>query len=212
MSEVTMPVVDVYNIKKEKVGQVELSDRIYNVEIKPHLVHEVVVAQLAGRRSGTASTKTRSDVSGSTRKPYRQKGTGRARAGHRRSPLWRGGGTVFGPHPRDYSYLPPKRVRRGALRSVLSAKLKDSELLVLEAMDLGGIKTRKFVEAMKSLELDNALVVTKGPDETLELSSRNVPGFKVLRAEGLNCYDVLKHKHLVLLKDSLARIEERLLK
>jgi large subunit ribosomal protein L4 len=207
-----MPVVDVYNVNKEKVGEVELPDRIFDAPVKPYLVHEVVVAQLASRRSGTASTKTRSEIAGSTRKPYRQKGTGRARAGSRKSPIWRGGGTIFGPKPRDFSWRPPKKVRLGAMRSVLTAKLQDDELVVVDAMELGGIKTKKFVEAMKSLDLNNALVVTQGPDEALELSSRNAPGFKVLRAEGLNCYDVLKYRNLVLLKDSLAKIEERLLK
>ena len=207
-----MPVVDVYNLKKEKVGQVELSDKIFDAPIKPHLVHEVVVAQLASRREGTASTKTRSEIAGSTRKPYRQKGTGRARAGSRKSPLWRGGGTIFGPKPRDFSYKPPKKVRRGALTTALTSKLQDQELLVLDQMDLGEIKTKKFVEAMAGLQLDNALVVVAGPDQVLEKSSRNVPGYKVLRAEGLNCYDLLKYKHLVLIQDSLAKIEERLLK
>ncbi|MFH1091982.1 MAG: 50S ribosomal protein L4 [Pseudomonadota bacterium] len=207
-----MPVVKVYNLKKEVVGEVELPDQIFNVEIKPHLVHEVVVAQLASRRAGTASTKTRSEISGSTRKPYRQKGTGRARAGSRRSPLWRGGGITFGPKPRDFSYLPPKRVRRGALKVALTAKLKEEELLVLEALELDEIKTRKFVQAMSGLGLDNALVVTDGSDEKLEKSSRNAPGYKVLRAMGLNVYDLVKYKSLVLLKGSLPRIEERLLK
>ena len=207
-----MPVVDVYNLSKEKVGQVELADKIYDVEVKQHLVHEVVVAQLARRRSGTASTKTRSQIAGSTKKPYRQKGTGRARAGSRKSPLWRGGGVVFGPHPRDFGFTPPKKVRRNALRSALTAKLRDEELLVVDAMDLGEIKTKKFVEAMKGLAMNNALVVTAEPDDHLEKSARNVPGFKVLRAEGLNCYDVVKYQHLILLQSSLGKIEERLLK
>lgn len=207
-----MPVVDVYNLKKEKVGQVELPDQIYDVEPKPHLVHEVVVAQLASRRTGTACTKTRGDVAGSTKKPYRQKGTGRARAGTRKSPVWRGGGTIFGPKPRDFAAVPPKKVRRNALKTVLSVKLKDQELLVLDAMEFSEIKTRKFAEAMNGLALENALVITAGPDEALEKSSRNLVGYKVLRADGLNCYDVLKYKHLVLLQSSLAKIEERLLK
>jgi large subunit ribosomal protein L4 len=207
-----MPKVDVYNLNKEKVGEIELPAEIYDAEIKPHLVHETVVAQLASRRSGTACTKERGDIAGSTRKPYRQKGTGRARAGSRKSPVWRGGGTIFGPQPRDYSWRPPKKVRRSAMKSVLTSKLKESELLVLDAMDFGEIKTKKFVEAMKSLGLRNALVVTQGQDDSLEKSSRNVPGYKVLRAEGLNCYDLLKYRNLVLLQASLAKIEERLLK
>jgi large subunit ribosomal protein L4 len=207
-----MPVMDVYNIKKEVVGQVELPDAVFAVEIKPHLVHEVVVAQLASRRAGTASTKTRSEIAGSTRKPYRQKGTGRARAGTRKSPLWRGGGTIFGPKPRDYSMRPPKKIRRGALKSVLSAKVQDQELMVIDDWRLDEIKTKQFVQVMKDLGLSSAVVVTEGPDEKLEKSSRNAPGFKVLRADGLNCYDLCKYHHLVLLRDSLPKIEERLLK
>ena len=207
-----MPVVDVVNLKNEKVGQVDLPEDIYSVEVKPHLVHEVVVAQLNSRRAGTASTKTRGQVAGSTRKPYRQKGTGRARAGTRKSPLWRGGGTIFGPHPRDFSQKPPRRVRRSAMKTVLTSKLQDSELLVLDAMDLGEIKTRRFVEAMGGLGLSNALVVVSDQNDILEKSSRNAAGFKVLRAAGLNCYDLLKYRHLVLLQDSLPKIEERLLK
>lgn len=207
-----MPVVDVINLNKEKVGQVELPDQIWDVVLRPHLVHEVVTAQLAGRRTGTAATKTRAEIKGSTRKPYRQKGTGRARAGSRKSPLWRGGGTIFGPKPRDFGWKPPKKVRRGAMKVALTAKLREDELVVLDAMDLGEIKTGKFVKAMGGLGLDNALVVTCEADEKLEKSSRNVPGYKVLRAEGLNCYDLLKYRHLVLLKDSLPKIEERLLK
>jgi large subunit ribosomal protein L4 len=207
-----MPVASVYNLKKEVVGEVELPDRIYDVEIKPYLVHEVVVAQMAARRAGTASTKTRGEIAGSTKKPYRQKGTGRARAGSRKSPLWRGGGTIFGPKPRDFSVQIPKKVRRGALKVALTAKLQEEELLVLDTMKMEEIRTKKFVEAMKGLGLENALVITDQPDDTLEKSSRNVPGYKVLRVDGLNCYDVLKYKHLVILQASLPKIEERLLK
>lgn len=207
-----MPIVDVYNLKKEVVGQVELPDGIYNVPVKPYLVHEVVVSQLAGRRSGTACVKPRGEISGSTKKPYRQKGTGRARAGSRKSPLWRGGGTIFGPTPRDFSYQPPKKVRRGAMKVVLTSKLLDNELLVLDGLDLGEIKTKKFVQAMNGLSLNNALVVIESQDESIEKSARNVPGFKVLRADGLNVYDLVKYRHLVLLQSSLAKIEARLLK
>jgi len=207
-----MPVIDVYNVKKEKVGEAELPAGIYDVTVRQHLVHEVVVAQLASKRSGTASTKTRSQIAGSTHKPYRQKGTGRARAGTRKSPLWRGGGVIFGPKPRDYRYRPPKKVRRGALKVILTAKLQDSELLIVDALDIPEIKTKRFVQAMNGLGLKNALIVTAEADEKLEKSSRNVPGFKILRAAGLNVYDIVKHERLVLLQPSLAKIEERLLK
>ena len=205
-------IVNVVNLKNETVGQVDLPDLIYNVEIKPHLVQEVVTAQLNSRRSGTASTKPRGDLTYSTRKPYRQKGTGRARAGSRRSPVWRHGGTIFGPHPRDFSQRPPAKVRRAALRIVLSSKLKGQRLLILEALELAEAKTRLMAVAMKDLGLKKALVVTPGPDETLERSARNLPDCRLLRVAGLNCHDLLKYPHLVILKDSLPGIEARLLK
>lgn len=205
-------IVDVVNLNNETVGQVELPDLIYNVEMRPHLVHEVVTAQLHSRRAGSASTKTRAEVAFSNRKPYRQKGTGRARAGTRRSPVWRHGGTIFGPKPRDYSWQPPIKVRRAALKVVLTAKLKEKRLLVLDAFELAEAKTKVFAGGLKSLGLNKAIVVTSGVNETLERSSRNLPDCKVLRVEGLNCYDLLKHTHLVILKDSLAGIEARLMK
>ena len=207
-----MPVVDIYNLKKEKVGQAELPAEVFEAPLKEHLVHEVVVAQLASRRSGTASTKERSEIVGSGRKVYRQKGTGRSRAGTRKNPLWRGGGVIFGPKPRDFSYKPPKKVRRSALKAALSAKLKEDELLVLKAFDLPEIKTKGFVQVMADLDLDQALIVTPEPNENLEKSARNVPGVKVLRSAGLNVYDVLKYRHLVLLEPCIAQISERLMK
>jgi large subunit ribosomal protein L4 len=205
-------IVNVVNLKNETVGQVDLPDQIYNVELRPHLVHEVVTAQLNSRRSGTASTKTRGDLTYSTRKPFRQKGTGRARGGSRRSPLWRHGGTIFGPQPRDFSQRPPAQVRRAALKIVLSSKLQGRRLMVLDALELDGAKTRFMAAAMKGLGLKEALVVTPGPDETLERSARNLPDCRILRVAGLNCYDLLKHANLVILKDSLPGIEARLMK
>jgi len=205
-------IVNVVNLKNETVGQVDLPDLIYNVELRPHLVHEVVTAQLNSRRAGTASTKTRGDLTYSTRKPFRQKGTGRARGGSRRSPLWRHGGTIFGPHPRDFSQRPPAQVRRAALKIVLSSKLQGRRLMVLDALELDGAKTRFMAAAMKGLGLKEALVVTPGPDETLERSARNLPDCRILRVAGLNCYDLLKHANLVILKDSLPGIEARLMK
>jgi large subunit ribosomal protein L4 len=207
-----MTIANVVNIKNEKVGEVELPDAIWAVEPKIHLVHEVVTAQLHSRRAGTACTKTRAEVAYSNHKPYSQKKTGRARAGTRRSPLWRKGGTIFGPKPRDFSWRPPSKVRGEALRSVLSAKRQDSELVLLDAFELDQIKTKAFVEAMRSLGLTKALVVSPGPDRELEMSSRNLKDFKVLRVAGLNCYDLLKYDGLVVLKDSLPAIEARLLK
>ena len=205
-----MAVVDVVNNKAEKVSQVELADGIFNVPVKPSVLHEVVVMQLANRRAGTASVKHRSDVRGSRKKLFRQKGTGRARRGDIRSPLLRGGGSVFGPDPRSYGYKVPKKVRRLALKMALTSKLQDQDLMVVDAMGLDQIKTRDFVGVLGALGLENALIVTEGKDETLELSSRNVPGVKVMRTEGLNVYDILKHRKLVLLESSIKKIEGRL--
>ncbi|MDR2141216.1 MAG: 50S ribosomal protein L4 [Deltaproteobacteria bacterium] len=207
-----MPTVDVVNLELQKVGEVELAEAIWDVEPKAHLVHEVVVAQLRSRRAGTACTKTRAEVAFSNRKPYSQKKTGRARAGTRRSPLWRKGGTIFGPKPRDFYYRPPAKIRRLALKSALTAKLRENELLVLDQFSLPEIKTKNFCQSMKSLGLGQALVVTPEPDRNLEMSSRNLKNFKVLRVDGLNCYDLLRHSRLVILRESLPVIEERLLK
>jgi len=207
-----MAQIDLYNLSREKVGEVELRDEVFNGPVKPHLFYEVVKWQLAKRRRGTASTKTRAEVRGGGRKPWRQKGLGRARAGSIRSPLWRGGGVVFGPKPRDYSYPLPKKVRRAALRSALSLRYKEGKLTVLDGFDLGQIKTKLFVEAMEKLGLkgEKVLIVTDGKDEILEKSARNVPWAKVLRCEGLNVYDVLNYHHLLILKSALPKIEERL--
>jgi large subunit ribosomal protein L4 len=205
-----MPKLDVYDAQREKVGEIELSEAVFAAEVKPHLLHEVVGWQLAKRRAGTAHTKTRAEVRGGGKKPWRQKGTGRARVGSRRSPLWRGGGTTFGPRTRDYSYSLPKKVRKAALRSALSDKLAEDKLVVLKGFDLEAIKTKAFVEVLGRFELADVLVVTDQPDEVLEKSSRNVPRVKVLRAEGLNVYDILRHDRLVLLEPAVGRIEEAL--
>ena len=168
-----MAVIDVVNSKGEKVSERELSDALFNVAAKTSVLHEVVTAQLAGRRSGTASTKRRSEVSGSTRKLYRQKGTGRARRGDIKSPLMRGGGVIFGPHPRSFASKVSKKVRKLALKMALTSKLQENELVVLDKFDLEKVKTKDFIEIVQALRLDNALIVTDKKDETLELSSRN---------------------------------------
>ncbi|HHK60258.1 MAG TPA: 50S ribosomal protein L4 [Desulfobacterales bacterium] len=206
-----MAVVDVVNIKKEKVGEVELADAVFGVEVKPGILHEIVRMQRAKRRAGTACTKTRSEVRGSNAKPWRQKGTGRARAGSKRSPLWRGGGTVFGPKPRSYAFKVPKKVRRLGVRMALSARLAENNLTVVDDMGLEEIKTKKFVEAMQSLAIDNALIVIPERNEVVEKSCRNVPGYKVIVPEGLNVYDILLHRHLVLVQPAIDKIEQRLL-
>jgi len=205
-----MPTLDVIDRNNQKVGSMELSEAVFAAEVKPHLLHEVVVWQLAKRRAGTACTKGRSELRGGGKKPWRQKGTGRARVGSRRSPLWRGGGTVFGPKPRDYGYTLPKKVKKAALRSALSSKLGEDKLTLLEGFELEAIKTKDFVGVLGALATDNCLVITSGVDVVLEKSSRNVPKVKVLRAEGLNVYDILKYDRLVLLKDAVAGIEEAL--
>lgn len=206
-----MAVVDVLNSTGEKVSQIDLSDNIFNVPIKSSVLHEVVTMQLANKRSGTAAVKHRSDVKGSGRKLFRQKGTGRARRGNIKSPLLRGGGSVFGPDPRSYSYKVPKKVRRLALKMALSSKLKEDSLVVLDRFELEQIKTKKFLEVLNALNVENALIVTEKKDDILELSSRNIPDVKVLRCEGLNVYDILKCKNLVLLESSIKGIEGRLL-
>ena len=206
-----MPVVDVLNSKAEKVSQTDLADTIFNVPVKPNVLHEVVTMQLASRRSGSASVKHRSDVKGSGRKLFRQKGTGRARRGDIKAPLLRGGGSVFGPDPRSYAYKVPKKVRRMALKMALSVKLSEDSLVVLDELDFDKIKTKEFIKVMNALNMNNALFITDKKNENLELSARNVPGVKVLRIEGLNVYDILKYKSLVLLESSIKSIEGRLL-
>jgi large subunit ribosomal protein L4 len=205
-----MPVVDVKNIKGKKVTTIDLVENIFNVPVKSSVLHEVVTMQLANQRSGSASVKHRSDVKGSTRKLFRQKGTGRARRGNIKSPLLRGGGVVFGPDGRIYAFRVPKKVRKLALKMALSSKLQANELMVLDKFELKQIKTKDFVDLLNGLNLTNALIVTAEKNENLELSSRNVPDIKVLRSEGLNVYDILKYKTLILLEPVVKNIEGRL--
>ena len=206
-----MAVTEVFNTDNKKVGEVELNDALFGLEIKEHILHDVVKMQLANRRAGTASTKTRTEVRGGGRKPYRQKGTGRARAGTNRSPLWRGGGVVFGPKPRDYGYKLPKKVRRLGVRMALSTRFHEKNMLVLDGFDLADIKTKNFVDIMKRLNIENGLIVIPAKNENLEKSSRNVRGYKVIQADGLNVYDILLHRRLVLLQSCLDQLEKRLL-
>lgn len=205
-----MPTVDVYNIQKEKVGQVDLKEDIFGVAVKGHLLHEVVTWQRACRRAGCASTKTRGEVRGGGAKPWRQKGTGRARVGSRRSPIWRGGGITFGPRPRSYAYPLPKKVRRLALKMALSSKLANGQLVVLDTYPHTTPKTKDFVNLLKTFEINKVLVITPEAHQALELSARNVPYVQVMLPAGLNVYDILKFEHLVLLSPALAQIEARL--
>ncbi len=203
-----MALTDVFDIKGEKVGEVEIRDEVFNCDVKPYLMHDVVTMQLAKRRRGTAATKTRKEVSGGGKKPFRQKGTGRARQGTSRSPLQPGGGTVFGPHPRDYSYSIPKKVRRSALRSALSVRYSGSAMKVLDKLDLEAISTKNFNGIVKTFSLTKPLFVIDKKNEVVEKSARNIPFVKVLRVEGLNVYDIIRHEQLVLTLDALKRIEE----
>jgi large subunit ribosomal protein L4 len=205
-----MPLVKVYSTAKRKVSEMELDERIFNAEIKDYLLHDVVRMQLAKRRAGTASTKNRSVVRGGGRKPYRQKGTGRARAGSIRSPLWRGGGVIFGPTPRDFGFSIPKKVKKQALRIALSMRVGEGKLLVLNQFQLKEIKTKSFLEVLSLFGMEEALIVIGGENFNLEQSARNAPGVKVLRVEGLNVYDILNHENLIIVKDAVEKIQERL--
>ena len=206
-----MAVCEVLNSLAEKVGEIDLNDALFSVEVNTGILHEVVCMQRANQRSGNACTKTRGEVSGGGAKPWRQKGTGRARAGSRTSPVWRGGGTVFGPKPRDYSYSLPKKVRRLALKMALSARNQEGNLVVVDQFSLDQAKTRKFVKVMDNFKFENCLVVTGEMDEKLGLSARNAVGYKVLPVAGLNVMDILKHSKLMLVQTSLAKLEERLM-
>lgn len=206
-----MAVTEVYNTDNKKVGEVELNDALFGLEVKKHILHDVVKMQLANRRAGTASTKTRTEVSGGGKKPFRQKGTGRARQGTNRSPLMRGGGVIFGPKPRDYSYKLPKKVRKLGVRMALSARFSEKNMLVLDGFDLADIKSKQFVEVMRKLNIENGLIVIPEKNENLEKSSRNVHGYKVIQADGLNVYDILLHRNLVVLQPCLGQLEKRLL-
>ncbi len=205
-----MPVKDVYNIEKEKVAEVYLNDEVFDVEIKEHLISDVIIMQQAGKRRGTACTKNRAKVRGGGAKPWRQKGTGRARVGSRRSPLWVGGGTVFGPTPRDYSYSLPKKVKKAALKSALTLRLKENKVIILDNYKLDEIKTKAFVRILKNLGVENVLVVDAN-NFNLTRSARNVKNTRVLPPEGINVHDIIKYENLILVKPSIERIEERLL-
>jgi large subunit ribosomal protein L4 len=206
-----MAVCDVVNSSAEKVGEVELNESLFNVEVNESVLHEVVRMQRANRRAGNACTKTRGEVRGGGAKPWRQKGTGRARAGSRTSPIWRGGGTTFGPKPRDYGYKLPKKVRRLALRMALSARNGEGNMVVIDSLGLDAIKTKAFVEVMRNFDFDNCLVVTASDDQVVSKSARNAVGYKVLPVAGLNVFDILKYSKLMLTQDSLAQLEARLM-
>ena len=200
--------VSVYNIEGKEVGSIELNDAVFGVEVNEHLVHMAVVNQLANNRQGTQSAKTRSEVSGGGRKPWRQKGTGHARQGSTRAPQWTGGGIVFAPPPRDYSFKMNKKEKRIALLSALSSKVAESKIVVLDEFKLDEIKTKKFVEVMNNLKVENALVVLEGENKNVVLSGRNIPSVKVTATNEINTYDVLKYTTLVVTKAAVEKLEE----
>lgn len=206
-----MATLPIYNLNREEIGSIDVNDDIFAGQVKRHLFYEVIKWQLARRRAGTASTKGRNEVMGGGAKPYRQKGTGRARQGSRRAPNHVGGGTVHGPTPRSYAYKLNKRIRRGAMRSALSLKAEQGKLVVLQDIDLGEIKTRRAAQVFDQLAAGNALVID-GPNHTLELSVRNLPKVKYLPLEGLNLFDVLKYDTLVLTEPMVRRLEGTLSK
>ncbi|WP_029459041.1 50S ribosomal protein L4 [Solidesulfovibrio alcoholivorans] len=202
--------VKLYDQARQEIGSVDLAPEVFEVEVQPELLHLVVRAQLAAKRAGTHSVKTRAYVSGGGKKPWRQKGTGRARAGSNRSPIWRGGAIVHGPQPRDYSFKVNRKVRQLALRMALSAKLGDASLVLVDTLSVPEVKTKHMVKVTSDFGLKKALIVLSASDNNLELSARNIPGIKVVREDMLNVYDVLRHDHLVMVKDAALKVQERL--
>ena len=200
--------VSVYNMEGSEVGKMDLNDNVFAAKVNEHLMHMAVVLQLANKRQGTQKAKTRSEVRGGGRKPWRQKGTGHARQGSTRSPQWTGGGVVFAPKPRDYSFKMNKKEKRIALLSALSSKVAESKIVVLDEFKLDEIKTKKFVEVMNNLKVENALVVLEGENKNVVLSGRNIPSVKVTATNEINTYDVLKYTTLVVTKAAVEKLEE----
>ncbi|WP_100332791.1 50S ribosomal protein L4 [Bacillus xiapuensis] len=204
-----MPKVTVLNQSGSQVGEIELNDAVFGIEPNEHAVFEAVMMQRASLRQGTHKVKTRAEVSGGGRKPWRQKGTGRARQGSIRSPQWRGGGTVFGPVPRSYSYKLPKKVRRLAIKSALSSKVAEQNIVVLEALSMDAPKTKEFANVLKNLSVDSkALIVTETLNENVALSARNIPGVTVIEANGMNVLDLVGHEKLIMTKAAVEKVEE----
>ena len=200
--------VSVYNMEGKEVGKMDLNDAVFGVEINEHLVHMAVVQTLANKRQGTQKAKTRSEVSGGGRKPWRQKGTGHARQGSIRAPQWKGGGVVFAPVPRDYSFKLNKKEKRVALKSVLTSRVQENKLIVLDELKLDEIKTKNFKQIMDNLKVEKAMVVLGAQDENVIASAKNLPKISTAVAENINVYDILKGDTLVLTKDAVAKIEE----
>ena len=202
-----MAKIAVYDINRTQVAERELADAVFNTDVKEYLIHDMVRYQLAARRQGTAKTKNRTEVSGGGKKPYKQKGTGNARQGSRRAPNHVGGGTVFGPNPRDYDFKLNRKVKKAALKSALSARYREEQMVVLNALELAQVSTKGFAEVLKRFDLVKALIVVEGENSNLELSARNLPFIKVLRADGVNVYDVMKYPNLVITEGAVEQIE-----
>ena len=200
--------VSVYNMEGKEVGTIELSDVVFGAEIKENLVHQAVVQQLANNRQGTQKAKTRSEVSGGGRKPWRQKGTGHARQGSTRAPQWTGGGVVFAPVPRDYSFKMNKKEKRAALQSVLTSKVQDNKLVVLDELKFGEIKTKNMKNVLDALKVDNALIVINPDSENVQVSARNIEGVATASPSTINVYDILKYNTVIVTRSSVATIEE----
>ncbi|MCR5216720.1 MAG: 50S ribosomal protein L4 [Lachnospiraceae bacterium] len=200
--------VSVLNMEGKEVGTLELNDAVFGVEVNEHLVHMAVVSQLANNRQGTQKAKTRSEVSGGGRKPWRQKGTGHARQGSTRAPQWAGGGVVFAPTPRDYSFKMNKKEKTAAILSALTSKVADSKMVVVDELKLDEIKTKKFAEVLGNLKVEKALVVLSDLDNNVILSAKNIPGVKTAQTNEINVYDLLKYENLVVTKDAVKKIEE----
>ena len=200
--------VAVYNMQGETVGTMELNDAVFGVEVNEHIVHEVVVAQLANKRQGTQSAKTRSEVSGGGKKPWRQKGTGHARQGSTRAPQWTGGGMVFAPVPRDYSFKLNRKEKRIALKSALTSRVQENKLIVVDELKFDEIKTKNFKTVMNNLNVTKALVVLADNDEKVVMSARNIPTVQTALTNTINVYDIMKAGTVVLTKDAVAKIEE----
>ena len=197
----------VYDIGNQKVSDIELDDRVFDAKVNSSLLYDAVRMHLTSQRKGTAATKNRALVRGGGAKPWRQKGTGRARAGSRRSPLWRGGGTIFGPMPRDYSFSLPKKVKQAALRAALTMKRQEGKLILVDGFPMEGFKTRQVLEMLRRFQVEDALIVTDEKNLFLERSARNIPNVEVLRYEELNVYDILNYEHLILLRPAAQRIQ-----
>ena len=200
--------VSVYNIEGKEVGTIDLSDAVFGVEVNEHLVHMAVVSQLANKRQGTQKAKTRSEVSGGGRKPWRQKGTGHARQGSTRSPQWTGGGVVFAPTPRDYSFKLNKKEKRAALKSALTSRVEEKKFIVLDEINFGEIKTKNFQNVLNNLNVAKALVVLEDGNKNAELSARNIPSVKTARTNTINVYDILKYNTVIATKAAVETIEE----